>query len=103
LPLGLHAVASSRKSTVAKARLTAMLDASVVRMIAVSPWSRSPAGSPGRHGPSLNGPVDRQREPALTSKEHDPENSPSFHCFRSRSDERILEHTRAFGKAASGR
>jgi hypothetical protein len=37
LPLGRHAVASSRKSAVAKARLTAMLDASVVRIIAVSP------------------------------------------------------------------
>jgi len=34
LPLRLHAVASSRKSAVAKARLTAMRDASVVRIIA---------------------------------------------------------------------
>jgi hypothetical protein len=102
LPPGLDAVASSRKSAVAKARLTAMRDDSVVRIIAVSPWSRR-LGLPAAHGPSLNGPVDRPREPALTSKEHDPENSPSFHCFRSRSDERILEHTRALGKAASGR
>jgi predicted unusual protein kinase regulating ubiquinone biosynthesis (AarF/ABC1/UbiB family) len=40
---------------------------------------------------------------ALTGKKHRPENSPSFHCFRSRSDERVLDHTRALCKAASGR
>ena len=47
VPLLVHA-ASSRRSAVAKARLTTMRDASVIRIIAVSLWSRSLAGSPGR-------------------------------------------------------
>lgn len=36
---------------------------------------------PAAKGPSVNGPVDHPREPALTGTEHDPENSPSFHLL----------------------
>jgi hypothetical protein len=53
---------------------------------------------------SDDGLVDRPPEPGMTRQENDPENlSLWFHCFRSRSDERILEHTRAPRKASSGR